>query len=319
MPGRSYQSSNSYRYCFNGKEKDVDGMASGGSTYDYGFRIYNPALGKFLSVDPLTSSYPWLTPYQFASNRPIDGIDLDGLEYLDADDARVEFTCGELKLKVENFTILNRNAWNNAHNNPKNWMDGEIGISRTIANIITTKPTLQEPAFKDMQTLPSSAKGNTESGIKTEGYNRGGKREIARGDAIVDVKAGRGAKNMAKAGAVLDFLQFGYEQYAIWSYVWDKNKIDKHSVLAQQALNDVNKAVEQGMVPQKYQNAESLSNIMNVVLQGVNNTKDKAIYDIGMKIYNTISNPPNPDAQAPAKEVAPADKTNVAPVQTSMY
>jgi hypothetical protein len=26
-----------------------------------------------------------LTPYQFASNRPIDGIDLDGLEYLDSD------------------------------------------------------------------------------------------------------------------------------------------------------------------------------------------------------------------------------------------
>lgn len=37
-------------------------------------------MGKFLSVDPLTSEYPELTPYQFASNRPIDGIDLDGLE-----------------------------------------------------------------------------------------------------------------------------------------------------------------------------------------------------------------------------------------------
>jgi len=34
----------------------------------------------FLSVDPLTSSYPELTPYQFASNQPIWAIDLDGLE-----------------------------------------------------------------------------------------------------------------------------------------------------------------------------------------------------------------------------------------------
>ena len=47
---------------------------------DYGFRIYNPAIGKFLSVDPLTSSYPWYTPYQFAGNSPIRAIDLDGLE-----------------------------------------------------------------------------------------------------------------------------------------------------------------------------------------------------------------------------------------------
>jgi len=37
-----------------------------------------------LSVDPITKEYPELTPYQFASNRPIDGIDLDGLEYFDS-------------------------------------------------------------------------------------------------------------------------------------------------------------------------------------------------------------------------------------------
>jgi hypothetical protein len=48
---------------------------------DYGERIYEPRLGKFFSVDPITGQYPWLTPYQFASNRPIDGIDLDGKEW----------------------------------------------------------------------------------------------------------------------------------------------------------------------------------------------------------------------------------------------
>lgn len=48
--------------------------------YDYGFRIYNPAVGRFLSVDPLASEYPYYTPYQFAGNTPIKFIDLDGLE-----------------------------------------------------------------------------------------------------------------------------------------------------------------------------------------------------------------------------------------------
>ena len=33
-----------------------------------------------MSVDPLTRSYPWYTPYQFAGNSPIKFIDLDGLE-----------------------------------------------------------------------------------------------------------------------------------------------------------------------------------------------------------------------------------------------
>jgi len=73
-------SSPSYRYGFNGKEKDPEGMGGGGTTYDYGFRIYNPNLGRFLSVDPLSLAYPFYSPYQYAGNRPIWKIDLDGLE-----------------------------------------------------------------------------------------------------------------------------------------------------------------------------------------------------------------------------------------------
>jgi RHS repeat-associated protein len=79
MPGRKFATTNQYRYGFNGKEKDNE--ASGdGNQYDYGFRIYNPGLGKFLSVDPLTNSYPWYSPFHFAGNNPIHNIDLDGLE-----------------------------------------------------------------------------------------------------------------------------------------------------------------------------------------------------------------------------------------------
>jgi RHS repeat-associated protein len=45
---------------FNGKEMDNETYGDG-NVYDYGFRIYNPRLGKSLSVDPLTNSYPWYT------------------------------------------------------------------------------------------------------------------------------------------------------------------------------------------------------------------------------------------------------------------
>jgi RHS repeat-associated protein len=69
-----------YRFAFNGKELDREGLGGGGSTYDYGFRIYNAQLAKFLSVDPLTASFAWSTPYQFAGNSPILNIDLDGME-----------------------------------------------------------------------------------------------------------------------------------------------------------------------------------------------------------------------------------------------
>jgi RHS repeat-associated protein len=83
QPGRKYSAGSSYRYGFNGKEIDNE-VAGDGNQYDYGFRIYNPRIGKFLSVDPLASSYPWYTPYQFAGNKPIQCVDLDGMEEIDA-------------------------------------------------------------------------------------------------------------------------------------------------------------------------------------------------------------------------------------------
>jgi RHS repeat-associated protein len=77
MAGRKYNQG-TYRYGFNGKEEDKEWGSQ--IIQDYGFRIYNPTIGKFLSVDPLAPDYPWYTPYQFAGNMPIAAIDLDGLE-----------------------------------------------------------------------------------------------------------------------------------------------------------------------------------------------------------------------------------------------
>jgi RHS repeat-associated protein len=80
-----------YRYGFNGKEKDNDVKGGEGTQQDYGMRIYDPRLGRFLSVDPITASYPMLTPYQFSSKSPIINIDLDGLEGISSNDNQVNY------------------------------------------------------------------------------------------------------------------------------------------------------------------------------------------------------------------------------------
>jgi len=81
MPGRSYEAAgiDAHRYGYNGKENDNE-VKGEGNQQDYGFRIYDPRVARFLSVDPLAPDYPWYTPYQFAGNTPIQAIDLDGLE-----------------------------------------------------------------------------------------------------------------------------------------------------------------------------------------------------------------------------------------------
>ncbi len=77
MPGREYttQSIAGYRFGFNGKERDDEN-----NTQDYGMRIYSPGLGRFFSVDPIASDFPWNSTYAFAENQPIWATDLDGLE-----------------------------------------------------------------------------------------------------------------------------------------------------------------------------------------------------------------------------------------------
>jgi RHS repeat-associated protein len=86
MPGRTFTSSTGYRYGFNGKEEDDEMANVEGAYEDYGFRMYDSRLGRFLSEDPISDWYPYYSPYQFAGNKPIWAIDLEGLEEFFATD-----------------------------------------------------------------------------------------------------------------------------------------------------------------------------------------------------------------------------------------
>lgn len=78
MDGSAF-SGGKYRFGFGGKELDNEVKGEVGQQ-NYGFRIYDTRLGRFLSVDPLAKSYPWNSTYAFAENDVIRSIDLDGLE-----------------------------------------------------------------------------------------------------------------------------------------------------------------------------------------------------------------------------------------------
>ncbi len=75
MGGRS-ESSGDYRYGFNGKEKDDKGEWGNQTYYNTLHRIYNPGIGRWLSVDPIASSSQ--SPYTSMDNRPITLIDPKG-------------------------------------------------------------------------------------------------------------------------------------------------------------------------------------------------------------------------------------------------
>jgi len=63
------------RYRYVGKEKDNES-----GLYYYGARYYAGWMCRFVSVDPLAANYAHLNPYNYAGNKPIGDLDIDGLQ-----------------------------------------------------------------------------------------------------------------------------------------------------------------------------------------------------------------------------------------------
>lgn len=83
LSGRCYNSDN-YRYGFNGKEKD-DEIKGNGNSYDFGARLLDPRVGRWLSLDPMTEKQPGWSPYKAFYDNPIKWMDPDGQFECDGD------------------------------------------------------------------------------------------------------------------------------------------------------------------------------------------------------------------------------------------
>ncbi len=67
-----------YRYSYNGMEKDDEIKNIEGSSYDFGARMYDSRVGRFLSLDVYSKNICWQSGYIYADNSPIYQIDLNG-------------------------------------------------------------------------------------------------------------------------------------------------------------------------------------------------------------------------------------------------
>ena len=95
-----------YNYKYNGKEyQDELGL----NFYDYGARNYDPALGRWMNMDPLAYKYFSYSSYNYALNVPTFFIDPDGKKIIwgegDADKKTRE-QVEELRKNSASFNVL---------------------------------------------------------------------------------------------------------------------------------------------------------------------------------------------------------------------
>jgi hypothetical protein len=69
-----------YRFSVQGQELDDEVVGIELTRISFGFSNPDIRVGRFFSIDPLATTYPWNSPYAFAENSVIRYRDLEGLE-----------------------------------------------------------------------------------------------------------------------------------------------------------------------------------------------------------------------------------------------
>ena len=102
MKGRSF-ASNLSRFGFNGKEKDDEVKGVSGGSYDYGARMYDSRVGRWLAQDPLAIKYSYASPYNYTLNNPLNAIDPDGKDVFLLIWATAKGEIGHAAIAVSNY------------------------------------------------------------------------------------------------------------------------------------------------------------------------------------------------------------------------
>ena len=153
MDGRAF-SGDKYRFGVNGKENDNE-IKREGSSLDFGARIYDSRLGRWLGCDPLQYSFANKSPYIGFSNNPICRIDPNGMaDFYNTSGVKVG-TDGDNTNK--NIYVVSDNKV--AKQMAKNYVAGNCLAEAQFVNY--TSVLIKLPSYEDRQEFKQSVSIST--------------------------------------------------------------------------------------------------------------------------------------------------------------
>ena len=126
--GRKWVANERNTHGFQGQLLDDD-IKGEGNSVNYKYRMHDPRIGRFFAIDPLAQNYAHNSPYAFSENRVIDGVELEGLEFV----PNTEKNPTEINAVI---TVVNRST---VVSNTENYMNNVV--KPDLDNFYSTKET----------------------------------------------------------------------------------------------------------------------------------------------------------------------------------
>jgi hypothetical protein len=343
LTGRTFTTTEEYRYGFQNQETDNENWEG---TISYKYRTALNKLGRFISVDPLSGNYPGNSTYAFSMNRLIDGVELEGLEFINYDEALIEVNSGgSIELKLSKFTDAYQDAWESrdrmyqrtgAVYTAPNGQQHIGGVPKVIGSVISPKTSIGELSNHlrkegfGLEELSNELHENNQRALGNTRYNNNSNKLDGRYNATKHVKANMNASRGLLALEVGALLYVGYSGFKASFFEIPDINSDKAKLKSQiLKIHDANKAVEDffqnnSVNPALFE-GENAVNFSRYILTGEMKGSNEAVFDLGDDVLISSGRGPAQRVETrlilrtPLKSmsgnapgtVAPADKTRV--------
>lgn len=157
-----------HKYEYNGKEHQEE---FGLSWIDYGWRNFDPSVGRWINVDPLAEDYYEKNPYMYSGNNPVMFVDYDGRDfgvYIDHEKKIITFKAHYVvNSEDENLIKSIASFFNKSGSSENVYVVGEVENTSaySIGFDVTYEVNDSEPSSK----VAGYENGATEVAQKTKG------------------------------------------------------------------------------------------------------------------------------------------------------